>query len=68
MFEMIDHPGIGALLTPGSPLVFDSQPRQPASRAPSIGEHTDEILSDVLGLGEREIGQLHDARVVAGAG
>jgi 2-methylfumaryl-CoA isomerase len=68
MFELLDHPGIGTLLTPGSPLVFDSQPRHPASRAPSIGEHTDEILSDVLGLGEREIGQLHDARVVAGAG
>ncbi len=35
--------------------MFDSQLRELASRAPSIGEHTDEILSDVLGLGEREI-------------
>ncbi len=67
MFEMVDHPGIGTLLTPSSPLVFDSQLRQPASRAPRIGEHTDEILGDVLGLGEREIGQLHDEHVVAGA-
>jgi 2-methylfumaryl-CoA isomerase len=67
MFEMLDHPAIGTLLTPSSPLVFDSSLRQPAIRAPSIGEHTDEILSDVLGLGEREIGQLHDERVVAGA-
>jgi len=66
MFEMIDHPGIGTLLTPSSPLMFDSQLRQPASRAPMIGEHTDEILSDILGLGEREIGQLHDERVIAG--
>jgi 2-methylfumaryl-CoA isomerase len=68
MFQMLDHPGIGSLLTPSSPLVFDSALKQPASRAPSIGEHTDEILADVLGLGEREIGQLHDERVVAGAG
>jgi len=68
MFEMLDHPEIGTLLTPGSPLVFESRLRQPASRAPCIGEHTDEILSDILGLGEREIGQLHDERVVAGAG
>jgi 2-methylfumaryl-CoA isomerase len=67
MFEMLDHPEIGTLLTPGSPLVFDSLDRQPASRAPSIGEHTDEILADVLGLGESEIGRLHDERVVAGA-
>jgi 2-methylfumaryl-CoA isomerase len=67
MFEMLDHPGIGTLLTPSSPLVFDSELKQPAGRAPSIGEHTDEILADVLGLGEREIGRLHDERVVAGA-
>ncbi len=66
MFEMVDHPEIGALLTPSSPLVFNDQ-RQPASRAPTIGEHTDEILSEILGLGEREIGKLHDDRVVAGA-
>jgi 2-methylfumaryl-CoA isomerase len=67
MFEMVDHPEIGTLLTPGSPLVFGSQLREPVRRAPSIGEHTDEILSDVLGLGEREIGKLHDERVVASA-
>ena len=48
-------------------LVFDSALRQPASRAPRIREHTDEILSDVLGLGAHEIGQLHDERVVASA-
>jgi 2-methylfumaryl-CoA isomerase len=67
MFEMIDHPEIGALLTPSSPLVFDSALRQPASRAPIIGEHTEEILSGVLGLGDLEIGKLHDERVVASA-
>jgi 2-methylfumaryl-CoA isomerase len=67
MFQMVDHPGIGSLLTPSSPLVFDSKPSQPARRAPSIGEHTDEILADVLGLGAGEIGRLHDDRVVAGA-
>ena len=66
MFEMLDHPEIGTLLTPSSPLVFDSHLRLPAKRAPSIGEHTDEILSEVLGLGEREIGRLHDERIVAG--
>jgi len=68
MFEMLDHPGIGTLLTPSSPLVFDDELRRPAQRAPSIGEHTDEILADVLGLAEGEIGRLHDEGVVAGAG
>ena len=67
MFEMVDHPGIGTLLSSGSPLVFDSRSRQPVTPAPSIGEHTDEILAGVLGLGEREIGRLHDEGIVAGA-
>jgi 2-methylfumaryl-CoA isomerase len=66
MFEMLDHPGIGSLLTPGSPLVFDGLPRSSPVRAPRIGEHTDEILSEVLGLPEGEIASLHDDRVVAG--
>ncbi len=45
--------------------MFDSQLREPASRAPSIGEQTDEILWDVPGLGEREIrpGSVTVARV-----
>jgi 2-methylfumaryl-CoA isomerase len=67
MFEMVDHPGIGNLLTPSSPLVFDSNHHGPASRAPKIGEHTDEILSQILGLGDPEIARLHDDNIVAAA-
>ena len=67
MFSMVDHPGVGTYLTPGSPLEFGALERPEAVRAPLLGEHTDEILGEVLGMGEREIGQLHDARVVAGS-
>ena len=38
----------------------------PAARR-VLGEHTEEILADVLGLGEAEIGRLFDAGTVAGA-
>jgi 2-methylfumaryl-CoA isomerase len=31
-----------------------------------LGEHTDEILAEELGLSAAEIGDLHDAGVVAG--
>jgi 2-methylfumaryl-CoA isomerase len=37
-------------------------------RAPRLGEHTDEILLDVLKLPSDEVGRLHDAGVVAGPG
>jgi 2-methylfumaryl-CoA isomerase len=38
----------------------------PVTPAPVLGQHTDEILGDTLGLSESEIGKLHDSGVVAG--
>jgi 2-methylfumaryl-CoA isomerase len=67
LFADVDHPGIGSLPTPGSPLSFSSAPRVPATRAPLPGEHTDEILAG-LGLDDAEIQRLHDRRIVAGPG
>ena len=66
MFEMLEQPGIGRMLTPRSPLDFSRVPRLPARPAPRLGEHTDEVLLDVLGLSAGEVGALHDAGVVAG--
>jgi 2-methylfumaryl-CoA isomerase len=66
LFEEIDHPGVGEYLTPGSPLWFGDVERQPVRREPMLGEHTEEILGDVLGLDSTEIGRLHDSGVVAG--
>ena len=68
MFSMVDHPGVGSYLTPGSPLEFGAMERPEPVRAPLLGEHTDEILSGVLQMSEAEIGRLHDERVVAGSG
>jgi len=66
MFRLVDQPGIGRYLMPGSPLDFSAVARLPAAAAPLLGQHTDEVLADVLGFSSRQIGELHDARVVAG--
>ena len=66
MFDQVEQPGIGTYLMPGSPLDFSGLGRLPARRAPVLGEHTDEVLADVLALSEAEIGRLHDEGVVAG--
>ncbi len=66
LFTMTEQPGIGAYLMPATPLQFGRVPRLPAMPAPRLGEHTDQILLDILGLSEAEVGRLHDARVVAG--
>jgi 2-methylfumaryl-CoA isomerase len=66
MFSMMDQPGIGALLTAASPLAQDGFARIPPKPAPRLGEDTDAVLAEVLGMSDREIGGLHDAGVVAG--
>jgi len=60
MFEEVEHPGIGTYLTPGSPLNFDACERLAPTRSPGLGEHTDEVLGDVLGMTDAEIGRLDD--------
>ncbi len=67
MFAEVEQPGIGTYLMPGSPIAFSGAERRPAGRAPRLGEHTDEVLAELLGLSDREIGRLHDEGVVAGA-
>jgi 2-methylfumaryl-CoA isomerase len=66
MFALVEQPGIGTYLMPGTPFEFGAVPRQPAVRAPRLGEHTDEILTTVLGLSDAEIATLHDDGIVAG--
>jgi 2-methylfumaryl-CoA isomerase len=66
MFEELEQPGIGTYLMPGSPLEFGAIERVPVRRAPLLGEHTEEVLAEVIGLSGTEIGRLHDEGVVAG--
>jgi 2-methylfumaryl-CoA isomerase len=66
MFSEVEQPGIGTYLMPGSPLDFSGAERLRATRAPLLGEHTDEVLYDLLGLSSGEIGRLHDEGIVAG--
>jgi 2-methylfumaryl-CoA isomerase len=66
MFTVLDQPGIGRYPVAATPLQFGAIEREPPRPAPVLGQHTDEILSGVLGLPAHEIALLHDAKVVAG--
>jgi 2-methylfumaryl-CoA isomerase len=65
LFADVAHPDIGAVLTPRTPLDFSRAEAKPPAAAPMLGEHTDEVLADVLGRSNGEIGKLHDEGVVA---
>ena len=66
MFSMIHHPGVGAYPVPGAPFDIADLQRLEPKPAPLLGQHTDEILSSILGLDSGAIARLHDSKVVAG--
>jgi 2-methylfumaryl-CoA isomerase len=66
MFAMVDQPGIGRYLSPGSSAWFRALGREAPVAAPALGAHTEAILADVAGLSSGEIGRLFDEGVVAG--
>ncbi|GAA0557215.1 CoA transferase [Actinomadura livida] len=60
----LEQPGIGAHLAPGSPLRIGEASVPPAP-APDLGQHTGEVLRDVLSLSPEEADALR-ARRIAG--
>jgi 2-methylfumaryl-CoA isomerase len=66
LYHLVEQPDIGTYPVAGVPATFGAVAREPARRAPRLGEHTDEILSEILGLGSSDIGALHDRGVIAG--
>jgi 2-methylfumaryl-CoA isomerase len=65
MFQRVDQPGIGAHLMPGSPLSFGAFPRPDVQPAPRLGQHTDELLRELIGCSQTEIRRLRDESIVA---
>ena len=59
----VDHPTRGKYLTVGNPVKLSDSPVEVA-RSPLLGEHTGEILQDVLGYNAEEVSQLRDSGVV----
>ena len=66
IYHLVEQPDIGTYPVPGVPAHFGAVSRAPARRAPRLGEHTDEILAEWLGLSSGTIGSLHDRGIVAG--
>jgi len=50
----VDHPERGKYLTVGNPIKLSDSPSE-VGRSPLLGEHTDEILKEVVGFSDEEI-------------
>ncbi|MBV9566798.1 MAG: CoA transferase, partial [Hyphomicrobiales bacterium] len=67
LLQRVLHPSGHEYLTPGAAASIPDDERLPPRPAPRLGEHTHEILAEVLRLTDREIGDLHDRGLVASA-
>jgi succinate---hydroxymethylglutarate CoA-transferase len=64
MIEAVKHPAIGDLKLVGMPYKFSATPASVRRPPPILGEHTDEILREELGLDAAAIAALRRERVI----
>jgi CoA:oxalate CoA-transferase len=64
MIEPIDHPQLGRISVPGSPLRYHGTPQTPAVPSPALGADTEAVLGELLGLSVADVAELRTAGVV----
>ena len=60
----VDHPGRGRYLTVGNPIKLSDSPTD-VVRSPLLGEHTEQILSELLGYRPDEVADIKESGAVS---
>ena len=60
----LDHPRAGKVRMVGAPMRLSETPGSVRAPAPALGEHTEEVLRELLGLGAEEIAALRAAGAI----
>lgn len=61
--ETLEHPNLGPIRAPGSPIRMSKSETGPKAFAPDLGQHTEEVLLD-LGYSWDDIAELKDQQVI----
>jgi crotonobetainyl-CoA:carnitine CoA-transferase CaiB-like acyl-CoA transferase len=64
MLEEIDHPELGRIIVPTTPLRLHGVPKRPTMPSPTPGQHNAEIYGDWLGLSAAEVTALKEEGVI----
>jgi succinate--hydroxymethylglutarate CoA-transferase len=65
MIEEIDHPTCGKVKLVNHPVKYSRVEPKIRTPPPLLGEHTDEVLRDLLGFGEENISAMREQKTVA---
>ena len=60
MLQWLEHPDMGRIPVPTSPIRYHGSPQMKAERHPNLGEHNVEVYGELLGLSESEVAALKD--------
>ena len=63
-FETVDHPEAGRHKYIGMPWKFSETPVRIRRPAPGLGQHTESILKELIGLGDDEVASLRDQDII----
>jgi crotonobetainyl-CoA:carnitine CoA-transferase CaiB-like acyl-CoA transferase len=64
MLGRINHPELGAIVVPTTPLRLHGTDKVSAGRSPTIGQHNAGIYGGWLGLSPAELAELREAGVI----
>jgi len=65
MLVEVEHPCIGRFPLPNTPVKLSRTPGGVRGPSPDLGQHTDDVLRELLGLPDAEIGRLREAGAIA---
>jgi CoA:oxalate CoA-transferase len=64
MLQTVEHPELGTIVVPHSPLRFEGEERLPIEPAPALGEHNEDVLCGWLGLSRGELEELEREEII----
>ena len=65
-WEQVDHPVAGSFLCTGMPFAFLGRPRRWIRRVPPLyGQHTEEVLTGLLGRSQQDLSALRESGTVS---
>ncbi len=59
-----DHPTFPGLIVPGTPLRNPDSTATPSTRAPALGEHTEEVLHELVGIDTAHLTELRKRSII----